>query len=240
MVDLKLDSRLFNDHYYHYLFNYSNPIEVYMGGSGSGKSHFIAQKILVKALNDKRKVLVVRKVGNSLKESCWRLFVELLSQWKIYEYCNVRISDMTIELPSGSILLFRNLEDRERIKSIVGITDCWIEEASEIDSEDFDQLKLRVRAKKDNLQVFVSFNPISKVNWTYRRWFAEDAKEHPFIDHSTYKDNKWLPKQYVEELESLINTNPTYYKIYAKGEFVSLDKLVFNNWEVREFDYREI
>ena len=106
MVDLKLDSRLFNDHYYHYLFNYSNPIEVYMGGSGSGKSHFIAQKILVKALNDKRKVLVVRKVGNSLKESCWRLFVELLSQWKIYEYCNVRISDMTIELPSGSILLF--------------------------------------------------------------------------------------------------------------------------------------
>jgi phage terminase large subunit len=31
-------------------------------------------------------------------------------------------------------------------------------------------------------------------------------------------------------------TNEVYYKIYALGEFGSLDKLVYNNWQVMDFD----
>ena len=29
-----------------------------------------------------------------------------------------------------------------------------------------------------------------------------------------------------------MRTNPVYYKIYALGEFASLNKLVFDNWKV--------
>lgn len=240
MIDLHLDRKIFNEKYYPYIYQYNEPIEIFYGGGGSGKSVFIAQKILLKALTDKRKVLVVRKVGNSLRESCWRLFLDLLSQWKIYSYCKVRISDMSIELPNGSILLFKGLDDPEKIKSIVGITDVWIEEGTELSEEDYLQLSIRMRSQKKDMQMFLSFNPVSKSNWVYKRWFIEEAKEKPFILHTTYKDNKFLTKQYIETLENLINTNPTYYRIYALGEFCSLDKLIFNNWEEREFDYREI
>jgi len=31
-------------------------------------------------------------------------------------------------------------------------------------------------------------------------------------------------------------TNEVYYKIYALGEFGSLDKLVYNNWQKMDFD----
>lgn len=209
-----------------------------MNGAGSGKSHFIAQKLLVKALKDKRKVLVVRKTQVSQRESCWRLFIELLSKWQILSECKPRLSDMTIELPNGSIFLFKGLDDPERIKSIVGITDIWCEEATELNEEDYEQLTLRMRANVEDLQMFVSFNPISKANWVYKKWFLQDTDA--FILKTTYKDNKFLPDSYIESLEDKINSNPTYYKIYALGEFCSLDKLVYYNWRVEEFNHAEI
>lgn len=236
MIDLRLSKKLFNDVYYPYLTQYNEPVEIFYGGSGSGKSVFVAQKLLYKALNDKRKILVIRKVGTSQKESCWALMKSLLAQWKIYDYCEIRVSDMTITLPNGSVFLFKGLDDPERIKSIVGITDIWCEEATELTEVDFDQLTLRIRSLVDDLQIFLSFNPISKASWCYKRWFIENPKEKPFILKTTYKDNRFLPKDYIERLENLINTNPTYYRIYTLGEFCSLDKLIFTNWEVQEFE----
>ena len=44
--------------------------------------------------------------------------------------------------------------------------------------------------------------------------------------------NHFLPEDYVTAIEKMAKTNPTYYRIYALGEFASLDKLVFNNWKV--------
>lgn len=227
-----------NGTYMPYLYDYSRRYEIYYGGAGSGKSVFIAQKIILKALKDKRKVLIVRKTLNSQKDSCWRLILEQLSDLNLRALCKVRITDYAIELPNGSMLLFKGLDDSERIKSIVGITDIWIEEATELIEEDFDQLDLRLRARASDLQMFVSFNPISKVNYVYRRWFADTAVvgDDTLIVKTTYKDNRFLPDEYIKSLEKRIHTNPTYYKIYALGEFCSLDKLVYNNWRVEAFE----
>ena len=120
-IKLNLDKSIFNDAYYPLLNNYSNKFEIYYGGSGSGKSVFVAQKLIVKSLREKRRVLVIRKVGASLKESCFKLIKDILSNWNILEYCNINKTDLTIELPNGSIFLFKGLDDPEKIKSIVGI-----------------------------------------------------------------------------------------------------------------------
>ena len=223
-----------NGTYMPYLYDYSHRYEVYYGGAGSGKSVFIAQKILLKALNDKRKVLIIRKTLNSQKDSCWRLMLEQLSDLNIRPLCKVRVSDFAIELPNGSTFLFKGLDDSERIKSIVGITDIWVEEATELVEEDVEQLNLRLRTEADNLQMFFSFNPVSKANWVYRRWFKDGAiiTDDTVIHKSTYKDNRFLPDDYIATIEKMARTNPTYYRIYALGEFASLDKLVFNNWRV--------
>ena len=49
-----------------------------------------------------------------------------------------------------------------------------------------------------------------------------------------------MPKAYINALEEKQQTNYSCYKIYALGEFCSLDKLVFSNWETADFDNREI
>lgn len=238
-ISLSLDQAIFNSVYYPHLFSYKNRYEVYYGGGGSGKSFFIAQKLIIKALQEKRKVLVIRKVMATQLFSCWQLIIDTLEKFKILSYCTINKSTFTIELPNGSKFLFKGMDDSEKIKSIVGISDIWIEEATEISEEEFLQLDLRLRALLPHLQIFLSFNPVSKANWCYTHWFL-NPKTDTAIIHSTYKDNKFLPAEYVKSIEALQQTNLAYYKIYALGEFASLDKLIYSNWEKRSFNREEL
>ena len=236
--EYELDDSLFNNSFIDYLEDYSHRFEVYYGGAGSGKSVFIAQKIILKALTEPRKILIMRKVGSTLKDSVWQLVLDTLIEWQLYNECRINKSVFTIELSNGSIFLFKGMDDSEKIKSIVGITDIWVEEATEFTEEDIEQLNLRLRAEKDSLQMFFSFNPVSKANWVYRKWFAKGVAvlDDTVIHQSTYKDNEFLPDEYIATIEKMAKTNPTYYKIYALGEFASLDKLVFNNWRIGTVD----
>ena len=240
-VKLNLKKSLFNDAYYPYLLDYSNRYEVYYGGAGSGKSVFIAQKLVLKACSRKRKVLVIRKVGTTLKDSVFQLILDTLSKWQLLSMCKVNLSTYTITLPNESMFLFKGMDDSEKIKSITDITDIWCEEATELIEDDYSQLDLRLRAMAGDLQLIVSFNPISKVNWVYKKWFADNPTlENTMILRTTYKDNRFLPPEYIAALEEKMVSNPTYYRIYALGEFASLDKLVFHNWKKQDFNHTEI
>lgn len=242
-INLKLSKSLFNDVYFPHLLDYTRRTEVYYGGAGSGKSVFIGQKLITKACKTVRKILVIRKVGTTLKDSVFALIVEQLKKWKLYQYCSINQTTYTITLPNGSVFLFKGLDDSEKIKSIADITDIWVEEGTECSKDDFDQLDLRLRALVDDLQIFISFNPVSKANWVYSMWFDPKAiydAEATMILKTTYKDNRFLPAAYIKALEDKINTNPLYYKIYALGEFAVAEGLVLKNWEVREFDHLEL
>ena len=232
MIDIQVSRRIFNETYYPYLLDYENRYEIYYGGAGSGKSVFVAQKLLIKALSNRRRVLIVRKVARTLRDSVFQLMLNTLSQFHILERCSVNKTNFTIGLPNESQFLFYGLDDVEKMKSITGITDIWIEEATETNFDDFSQLDLRLRADVPNLQILLSFNPVSKANWCYKHWFENGTPKNTIIIKTTYKDNRFLPQDYINALEAMKTTNPTYYNIYALGEFCSLDKLVFNNWTI--------
>lgn len=205
--------------------DYTTRFEVYYGSAGSGKSYFCTQKLALKALESQRKILVVRKVGNTLKDSVWALYGEVLNQ--LHAVKTINKSEMKIELINGSQFIFKGLDDPEKIKSIVGITDIFIEEATELTLEDFSQLNLRLRSKAPNNQILLAFNPVSKTNWVFKYFFEKGAPENTKILKTTYRDNPHLPEDYIESLKALATRNPAYYKIYVEGEFATLDKLVF-------------
>ena len=245
-MKLNIHKAIFNDAYYPYLLDYSHRYEVYYGGAGSGKSVFVAQKLVIKALRQKRKVLVLRKVNRTTKASTFQLLLDTLSKFQILDMCSINRTDFTIQLPNGSFFLCAGLDDTEKIKSIVGITDAWLEEATEFCADDFSQIDLRVR---DPLalgqQIILSFNPVSKANWCYLWFFAEsddlaDFRKQVVIIKTNYQDNKFLPQEYIDALLRMKNTNPVYYTIYALGEFGSLDKLIYNNWYVQDFNKNDI
>lgn len=212
--------------YHKYVRDYDTRFCVFYGGAGSGKSYFVVQKLILKILQYKRKVLVVRKVQATIKDSIWALFLRLLYQMP-QVIKSINKSDFTIELINGSIIIFKGMDDSEKVKSIEGITDIVVEEASELTEDDFDQLNLRLRAKCGMLQIHLMFNPVSKANWVYKRFFADGTPPDTVIVHTTYKDNPHLPKEYIDSLLRLERTNPAYFKIYVLGDFATLDKLVF-------------
>ena len=244
-MKVTLKKTLFNKVYLPMLTDYSKRYEVYYGGAGSGKSKFITQKLIYKALQSPRTILVLRKVGRTNKNSTFQLFQSSLSDWKLLDYCKINKTDLTIMFPNGSKFIFAGLDDQEKLKSIAGLTDAWLEESTEFTLDDFTQVDLRIRAMVPNQQILLSFNPVSKANWCYLHFFAENEDLNKFrskcnILQTTFKDNKWLDAEYIESLEEMKATHPVFYKIYAEGQFGSLDKLVYNNWQKMDFDYTKI
>lgn len=186
-----------------------------------------------------RNILFIRKYQNTIKTSLFKLSVQELEKMKIADRCKISAYNLEIELPNGSLFIFKGIDDPEKIKSIANIDDIVIEEATEITPEDFSQLNLRLRSRAKNQQIHLMFNPVSRDNWIYKEFF-EQKKPNTRIIHTTYKDNHFLPKEYIESLENYKSTNPLYYSVYALGEWGVLGKKVYTNWRTENFDYQEI
>ncbi|HEK9584534.1 TPA: PBSX family phage terminase large subunit, partial [Streptococcus equi subsp. equi] len=213
---------------------YDTFTEVHYGGASSGKSHGVIQKVVLKACQDwkhPRKVLFLRKVGATVYDSIFEDVKQCLELWGLLDKCKVNNSAYRIELPNGATFIFKGLDNPEKIKSIKGVSDVVMEEASEFTLDDYTQLTLRLRDRKHlKKQIFLMFNPVSKVNWVYKAFFVKTPK-NTVVYQTTYKDNRFLDDVTRENIEELANRNEAYYKIYALGQFATLDKLIFPKYE---------
>lgn len=235
-ISIKHPSRVFNKHIFDKLNDYSTFTEVHYGGASSGKSHGVIQKVVYKACQNwkhPRKILFLRKVGATVYDSIFEDVKQCLESWGLLDSCKVNNSAYRIELPNGAQFIFKGLDNPEKIKSIKGVSDVVMEEASEFTLDDYTQLTLRLRDKKHKYkQIYLMFNPVSKVNWTYNAFFIKQPK-NTVVYHTSYKNNRFLDKVTIENIEELANRNEAYYKIYALGEFATLDKLIFPKYEKR-------
>lgn len=215
------------------LFNDESRYLVLYGGAGSGKSIFAKDKVLKRILTEEgHNFLVLRKVAKTLRKSVFSSFVRTISDWGIAQFFKVNKTDMTITYtPNGSMLSFLGMDDSEKIKSIDMPTGIWLEEASEFTLDDFTQLDLRLRGQlKHYKQIILSFNPISAVHWLKKRFFDNTDPEAKVV-HTTYLNNRFLDDAYIKVLNSLKETNYTYYKIYALGQWGVLKGVIYENWK---------
>ena len=238
MIELSFSKKIFAEKFFPYLYDYSHRWEFYMGSAGSGKSYFITQKILIRALSKQGRFAVCRRYGTTLRNSCFALFKDILKHWQLTPYCNIRETDMRITLPNGSEIVFIGLDDEEKLLSIVTMEAIFVEEAYEVPKDIIDQINLRLRGGK-NQQILLAWNPISKNSYLYELW--ENPPENSVSIHSTYKDNPFLDEQYIKSLEELRDRNPSKARIYCDGEWgVDTDGLVFANWKIMGFDELEL
>lgn len=238
-LNIPKPSKVFNKNIYEVLFDYSHFTEVHYGGGSSGKSHGVVQKVVIKALSQEwkqpRKILWVRKVAATIRDSLFEDVKGCLQSFGVWDMCEWNKTDNKVTLPNGAVFMFKGMDNPEKIKSVKGISDVVMEEASEFTLNDYTQLTLRLRERTHlNKQIYLMFNPVSKLNWVYKQFFAHnDPMPNVMIRQSSYKDNKFLDEMTKQNLEELAKRNPAYYKIYALGEFATLDKLVFPKYTKR-------
>ncbi len=202
---------------------------VLKGGGGSGKSIFAGRKLLERVTSEPgHRYLVCRKVARTLRNSCFDQLIGQIAQF--YPNCGAKVnkSDMTITFRNGSVILFAGLDDVEKLKSIYDITGIWIEEASELEEGDFNQLDIRLRTNFPYyLQMILTFNPVSITHWLKKRFF--DKKDPRARTHeSTYHDNRFLTEEAIKTLEAFRETDQYYYMVYALGQWGVTGKTVFN------------
>lgn len=202
---------------------------VLKGGGGSGKSIFAGRKVLERVTSEPgHRALVCRKVARTIRESC---FAQLCGQTiDFYPDSGYRInkSDMAITFANGSKILFAGLDDVEKLKSIYDITIIWVEEASELEEGDFNQLDIRLRTDFPfYLQLILSFNPIRITHWLKKRFF-DKRDPRATVHESTYKDNRFLTEEAIKTLEAFKEQDEYYYIVYCLGQWGVTGKTVFN------------
>lgn len=201
---------------------------VLMGGAGSGKSIFAGRKIIERATSvPGHRILVCRKVARTLRQSCFEQIIGQVHEYYPDAGAKINQTDMRITFANGSMILFAGLDDVEKLKSIYDITSIWIEEASEVEQTDFQQLDIRLRGRVvEYQQILITFNPISVNHWLKKRFF--DTKDEKVLTStSTYKDNRFLPQENRETLERFKYTDPYYYDVYCLGRWGVVGKTVF-------------
>jgi phage terminase large subunit len=233
-INLELSKHLFAIKFYSYLLDYTHRWEFYMGGAGSGKSYFITQKLILRCLNEKIKILVCRRYGTTIRNTCFSLFKDILAKWKLTQYVKIRETDFNISFPNGSEVIFMGLDEETKLLSLNDIGTIFIEEAYEVPQNIVEQLNLRMRGKNENQQIIMAWNPISQNHWLYNFSVVNPPENSIFI-HSTYKDNPFLSPEYVASLEELRTRNPQKARIYCDGDWgIDTDGLVFTNWREEE------
>lgn len=236
-ITLNLKKSAFVPKFYPMLLDYSHRWEVYMGSAGSAKSYFITQKLIVRCCNEPIRVMVCRRYATTLRNTCFSLFKDILTSWKLYpQYVKIRETDFNIKFPNGSEIIFTGLDEETKLLSLNGIGVIFVEEAFEVPKSIIEQLNLRMRAKVENQQIILAFNPISRNHWLYDFCEINPPQDFKYI-HSTYKDNPFLNDANRRELDEMETRNPAKYRIYGRGEWgIDAEGLVITNWRAEAFD----
>jgi phage terminase large subunit len=231
-----------NDIYEPHLDNFART-QIFYGGASSGKSYYLAQRVVYDILQGGRNYLICRAVARTIKRSVFSEIKKNIIKLGLLDKFRINETDLTITCSNGFQILFSGLDDIEKLKSISPakgvITDVWIEEATEAERDDVKQLLKRQRGGDEATakRLILSFNPILQTHWIYEEYFAgvawvDDQTEYTSGDltilKTTYKDNRFLTAADRKDLEN--ETDPYFYNVYTLGNWGVLGDVIFTNW----------
>lgn len=222
---------------------------VVKGSRGSKKSKTTALNFIYRLMMyDWANLLVVRRFSNTNKQSTYtdlRWATNRLGVKHLFKF-NDSLPEITYK-PTGQKILFRGLDDPLKITSITvenGIL-CWawFEESYQIETFDkFSTVVESIRGSVDDPEFFkqitITFNPWSERHWLKPTFFDEDTKlNNTFSYTTTFRVNEWLDDVDIGRYEDLYRTNPRRARIVCDGDWGVAEGLVFENFEVKEFDW---
>ena len=251
ICDAQFGLSLFNDVYIPYL-DAPKPLEIFYGGSSSGKSNFLAHRMVIDVLQGGHNYLCLRKLSKSVGKSLLNEVQKAITNLQVGHLFRVVPSQGHATCINGFQILFSGMDDPEKIKSITPansypLTDVWYEEATEATLEDIKQLRKRLRGlaryqgKETVKRIILSFNPIYKTHWLVGEYFTPNGWQDDqtlFEDEglrilkTTYKDNRFLTEQDCQALED--ETDKYWFDVYTLGNWGVLGDAIITNWESKK------
>lgn len=202
------------------------------GGRGSAKSWTVAQIKVAQAVWQPRRVLCLREVQKSIKESSHRLIADTIDRLGLTALFDVQRD--AIKGFNGSEFAFAGLQDHtsDSIKSYEGFDDAWVEEAH------------TVTERSANILIPTIRKPGSSITWTYNpeneddfvHLLANSGREDVLVVDINWRDNPWFPAELETERQAMQALNPDLYRHIWEGECRSVGGIIFKREWFKFYD----
>ena len=186
----------------------------------------------------------IRKIDNTIELSIFEQLKWAIVEQGVSSLFRINTSPMRITyLPRGNYIAFRGARDPERIKSLKDsrfpFAIGWIEELAEFKTEEevttiTNSLLRGELANGLFYKFFYSYNPPKrKQSWVNKKYETQFQPNNTLVHHSTYLDNPFISKQFIEEAEATKERNSRRYEWEYLGKAIGSGVVPFDNLEFR-------
>jgi phage terminase large subunit len=188
--------------------------KVLWGGRGGAKSWGIARALLIIGAKKTTRVLCAREFQTSIKDSVHKLLSDQIVAMNLTEF--YEITDRSIRGKNGTEFNFIGLKNNPaNVKSYEGVDICWVEEAQSVSKRSWDVLVPTIR-KKEESEIWVSFNPELETDETYQRFIIHQP-QNALVQKINWSDNPWFPETLRLEKDALKARDPEAYNMVWEG-----------------------
>lgn len=204
-----------------------DPLNLFYGSYGSGKSVFIVDVLIDRCINDKYfRCYFGRKVFEKVRGSVFKTITDRIKE--LYKKHLFSFSDA----PNGSMIIIHRKtgnefipfgsDDSESLKSIKDPTHFFCEELDQFTFADFGNIYSRLRTEKADTQFYGAFNTekIYHEHWIRKVFWDGEFKDQAIKHLSTYKDNNFIDQEeYYHKLELIANGDEVVLNAIANAEW---------------------
>lgn len=208
--------------------------KVLYGGRGGAKSHTVAQLLIMLSMQRKLRILCVREVQKSLKQSSMQVLKDYIERMGLGRYFDCLVSEIRC-LSTGSTFEFTGLKDhtKDSIKSFEGCDIVWVEEAHSVSANSWNTLIPTIR--KAGSEIWITFNPDQETDYVYDRFVAHDDPD-AIVIKIDWRDNPWFGGEMDTERRKLKALNDDLYNHVWEGKPRSLAGLLFKRHWFKRFE----
>jgi phage terminase large subunit len=191
------------------------------GGRGSGKSHFFAGLVIEKCLlKSGARILCVREVQKSLKESAKRLIEQKIEEYGLGEAFDCLEAE--IKTPGGGVISFTGMKDHtaESVKSYEGYDVAWVEEAQSVSPRSLSLLRPTIRSPGSEL--WFSWNPRRKNDPVDEMLRGAELPTGAKVIRANWSDNPWFPDELENERQDCLRMKPDHYDHIWEGGYATV------------------
>lgn len=233
-----------------------------MGGRANGRSYFASQYALIHLLSDNYfRCAIMRFVLGDIRNSIFQEIRDRIDEHDLENFIDIRDHRLEFQFKENKItgIGFRksSTEQKSKLKSLASYNCIIIEEADEVDEEDFQQLDDSLRTIKANILIIFLLNAPDKNHWIIKRWFnlipsgidgfykpeLKTTEKDVAYFFGTFRDNiKNLNQKTIDRYLAYKDINSDHYYNMIEG-LVSEGKKgrIYKDWKViTDDEYDEI
>jgi phage terminase large subunit len=211
----------------------------FYGGRGGAKSYNFARALVAEAYTAKHLILCTREFQNTIGDSVKRVIEKQIEALGLQSW--FRITESSIVCPlTGSEFIFKGLRrDIQGIRSLEGVTRCWIEEAQWTTQDSL--LILDPTIREPGSQIWISYNPVNDTDPVHQM-FVERPPADAFVSKVSWKDNPWFPPELERLRVRMLEQDHDAYDWVWEGECrkISAAAIFKDRYIVEGFDEPEV